>query len=91
MLTDIADACMQNTLENVVTQLLSWNNVIFAATVVITFLVIGCGCYAACGYDFLHETFLYHSGRKDPRHNFSIYFYSAYLEYGKPGASSISW
>lgn len=71
--------------------LLSYENVLCGAVATGTFLALGSACYAAYGQHFLHETYLYHSGRKDPRHNFSIYFYSAYLEYGsKPGAS-ISW
>ena len=91
MLVKTAAASMQTMLVNILEQLLSWNSIQFAAAAAITFLILGLGCYAAYGHDFLHETYLYHSGRKDPRHNFSIYFYNAYLEYGGTGASNVSW
>ena len=61
--------------------MLSRDRACFAATSAATFLLLGAACYAAYGDPFLQETYLYHSGRKDPRHNFSIYFYNSYLTY----------
>lgn len=61
--------------------MLSRDRICFAATSAATFLLLGAACYAAYGDPFLQETYLYHSGRKDPRHNFSIYFYNSYLTY----------
>ncbi|BET00036.1 Mannosyltransferase (PIG-M) [Nesidiocoris tenuis] len=45
--------------------------------------------YALYGYDFLHESLLYHLKRTDIRHNYSVYFYLQYLTYNAPDAYEI--
>ncbi|KAG2157250.1 glycosyltransferase family 50 protein [Suillus clintonianus] len=47
-----------------------------------TFIVLGATCYAMWGYPFLYEAYLYHTDRRDHRHNFSPYFYLIYLTSG---------
>ena len=56
----------------------------FAATSLTTFLGLGAMCYHLYGQPFLEEAYIYHSTRKDPRHNFSIWFYHIYLQTGLP-------
>lgn len=47
------------------------------------FLGLGAVMHAMYGMEFLEETYVYHISRIDPRHNFSPYFYPAYLMAGK--------
>lgn len=56
----------------------------FAATSLTTFLGLAAICYHLYGQPFLEEAYLYHSTRKDPRHNFSVWFYHIYLQTGLP-------
>jgi len=53
------------------------------------FAALGLAFYGLYGREFLHEAFLHHLGRLDPRHNFSAYFYPIYLRHfgglGKAG------
>ncbi|KAG2158277.1 glycosyltransferase family 50 protein [Suillus bovinus] len=53
-----------------------------------TFIILGAICYAMWGYPFLYEAYLYHTDRRDHRHNFSPYFYLIYLTYSSFGGTS---
>lgn len=44
------------------------------------FMLLGLLFYQLYGDQFLHEAFLHHLSRKDPRHNFSVYYYPVYLD-----------
>ncbi|KAF6253603.1 PIG-M-domain-containing protein [Scenedesmus sp. NREL 46B-D3] len=53
----------------------------FGCPAAAVFLLLGLGFYQLYGQGFLHEAFLHHLVRKDPRHSFSMYYYSVYLEF----------
>jgi GPI mannosyltransferase 1 subunit M len=65
----------------------------FGAPALATFAVLCGASYAAYGHDFLHEAILYHSTRRDPRHNFSPHFLFTYLDTvrlsGTEGAAAV--
>lgn len=63
---------------------------VFAAAAIASFAAAGAACYAAYGYAFVHEAYLYHLTRADHRHNFSVYFYSMYLASGGAGGASLA-
>jgi len=51
----------------------------FVAISIASFASITGVCYWLYGYQFLHQTYLYHISRKDIRHNFSVYYLMFYL------------
>jgi phosphatidylinositol glycan class M len=60
----------------------------FVSISAVVFLTLLGLSYKIYGYEFLHETYLYHFTRKDHRHNFSFLFYPTYLSGGVTGASA---
>jgi phosphatidylinositol glycan class M len=61
----------------------------FGCPAAAVFLLLGLGFYRLYGQGFLHEAFLHHLVRKDPRHSFSMYYYPVYLEFMPwPGGSA---
>lgn len=63
--------------------------VIFALVGAGTFLLLGAFFYWIYGFEFLHETYLYHVSRKDNRHNFSVYFYLLYLTFNSATSTAL--
>lgn len=55
-----------------------------------TFIGLGAACFWLYRVEFVQETFLYHLGRTDHRHNFSIWFYVLYLGMSGEGAPALS-
>lgn len=53
----------------------------------LVFLLLTFGFFQLYGHEFLNESLLHHLTRKDPRHNFSIYFYHIYLKLTGPAAA----
>ncbi|XP_047117492.1 GPI mannosyltransferase 1-like [Schistocerca piceifrons] len=51
----------------------------FAVSFIVVLAATTLFFYWLYGYQFLHESFLYHIARRDTRHNFSVYFYMLYL------------
>ena len=52
---------------------------VFGAAALSVFFGLGVVFYKMYGNTFLHEAFLYHASRHDPRHNFSPHFLFTYL------------
>ncbi|XP_024519444.1 GPI mannosyltransferase 1-like [Selaginella moellendorffii] len=63
----------------ILAKLVSRDSLSFGLTSGAVFLALTLASYALYGPSFLNEALLYHLTRTDPRHNFSIYFYSIYL------------
>lgn len=65
-----------------------WSNLLtpqpllFAAVSATTFVACTAGCAWVYGQDFVHNALLYHVTRTDNRHNYSLYWYWIYLDYG---------
>lgn len=59
----------------------SRNRLVFTAVSAGTFIGFTAFFYVIYGYEFLHESLLYHLVRKDHRHNNSVYFYMIYMLY----------
>lgn len=65
-----------------------WSNLfgrrplLFAFISAFTFLACTAACARAYGLEFIHNALLYHLTRTDNRHNYSIYWYWIYLDYG---------
>ncbi|KAK4480133.1 hypothetical protein RD792_013190 [Penstemon davidsonii] len=66
---------------DLLTSMITWRRIIFGLISGSTFFILTGLCFYLYGWDFLHESLLYHLTRTDPRHNFSVYFYHIYLHY----------
>lgn len=62
--------------------LLTSRPLLFALLFALTFVLCTAGCVSAYGKEFVHNALLYHATRTDNRHNYSIYWYWIYLDYG---------
>lgn len=66
-------------LTRLVTSFINKELFIFASVSGGVFCILTALFYHRYGWEFLHETYLYHLTRRDIRHNFSPYFYMIYL------------
>ena len=64
------------------------NRLIFTCMTIITLLSLTAVFYKMYGYEFLWEAYLYHFGRKDHRHNNSVYWYYIYQLFDVQTSSS---
>ncbi|SOV79192.1 GPI mannosyltransferase I [Plasmodium sp. gorilla clade G3] len=62
---------------------LNYEQFLFAICSSLVFLILNCVFYIIYGYEFLHESYIYHIIRRDHRHNFSLFFYLMYLSVEK--------
>ncbi len=63
----------------------SVKGVVFGLVSAGVFFALGAAMHGMYGREFLDETYLYHLTRVDPRHNFSFFFYPAYLRMSSVG------
>jgi GPI mannosyltransferase 1 subunit M len=73
---------MLTTIQQLMLNLVSLKGFEFGTCAAGIFFLLGIGMHKMCGWAFLQETYLYHAMRIDPRHNFSPFFYPAYLMHG---------
>lgn len=66
------------------TNLFSRRPLLFALLSATTFLACTAACAWAYGLDFVRHALLYHLTRTDNRHNYSLYWYWIYLDFGAP-------
>ena len=60
--------------------LISRSMLVFMSCALISFCYFGAISYWMYGTEFLQNSYLYHTNREDPRHNFSVYFLDTYLK-----------
>jgi len=63
-------------------RVLSSQSITFGVAALSTFAVLTYLTYRLYGFEAIHHSLLYHLGRKDHRHNYSIYWYGIYLSGG---------
>ncbi|OLQ15257.1 GPI mannosyltransferase 1 [Symbiodinium microadriaticum] len=51
----------------------------FGCVTAAVLLGLGLACYKLYGHEFIECSYLHHSSRRDPQHNFSVYFYPVAL------------
>eukprot|EP00127_Corallochytrium_limacisporum_P002977 Clim_evm24s144 gene=Clim_evmTU24s144 len=64
---------------------------LFLVSAVATFAISGLAMYSLYGQEFWQESYLYHTNRRDPRHNFSAFWYLQYLSYGREHLLPTAW
>ena len=65
------------------------DRLVFTFMTVVTFVGFTAAFYPLYGYEYLYEAYLYHSVRKDHRHNNSVYWYLIYQLFDEPNSTMI--